>query len=168
MITIIQPGDIAELAALAGITLTTRQAVLAGHGMSQGPDGGWAALRVRVQAGDSRVATIRELAGLFMLDERVLHVCPVYIQARESFRSLLQCIDRAPELSRRISRLSQAAGAELIRTYRGGEIRFPAGSGRGCSADLAVLDSPGPGTEAAVLPCLAAGKNPQVWLMEGS
>jgi hypothetical protein len=136
--------------------------------MSQGPDGKWAALRVRVRAGDSRVATVRELAGLFMLDERVLHVSSGSVPAVETFRNLLQFIERAPELSRRISRLSKASGAELIRAYRGGEIVFTAGSGRGCRADLAVLSDPGPDTETAVLPCLAAGGNPQIWTMEGT
>lgn len=167
MIITLDDEDMTEMAAMAGIVLDEGQAALLAAGMRKGSDGKWAQSRVTVPGSQGDVTRVRELAGMFLLRERVLHVSARHAQSADEARRMTEIVTGRPELSRQVSRISRAHGAELIRTHQGGEILFTAGSGRGCRADLAVLSGPGPDTEAAVLPCLAAGNNPQIWTTEG-
>jgi hypothetical protein len=157
--------DAIELAATAGITLAPGEQEALSAAMAR-DDGRW--VQPRVNCGYSDVILARELAGLFLLDERILHVCPSRTQAGAAFERLYECVAREPELSRRVTRASKAAGMESLRTQAGGEIWFPSVSGsRGVSADLIVL-SGGTGYDnrvlTAVLPCSASRPDPQVWV----
>lgn len=161
-----EPAEYAiELAAQGGIILAPEEQEALSAAMARN-DGRW--VQPRVSCGYSDVILARQLAGLFLLDERILYVCHGRQRAREAFGCLLGCIERTPQLSRRVTRVSKAAGAESIRTQAGGEIRFPSPAGsHGVSADLIVL-SGGTGYDnrvlTAVLPCSASRPDPQVWV----
>lgn len=163
------PGDIAELAAMAGIVLDGEQSALLAAGMRKGSDGKWEQFQVTVPDGQDDVIRVRELAGLFLLGERVLHVSAGHAQSAEQARKMTEIVTGSPDLARRVTRVSRVHGAELIRTYRGGgEIRYMTPpSCRGYAADLIVF-RPGRNLDdkvlAAVLPCAAGRPDPQVWM----
>ena len=166
--TAITQEDATELAAMAGITLTAEQEALITAGMRTGSDGKRVQFQVKLPRGQAEVILVRELAGLFLLDERILHVSAGNIQSAGQARKITEIVTGSPELSRRVSRIRRANGAESIRTYQGSEIRFLTSlQARGYAADLLVF---GPGADrssriiAALIPCLAGRPDPQIWI----
>lgn len=158
-----EPSEAAiELAAQGGITLAPEEQDALSAAMAR-DDGRW--VQPRVSCGYSDVILARELAGLFLLDERILHVCSSRAGGRKAFGCLLGCIERTPELSRRVTRVTRVNGAASIRAQAGGEIRFLSPvSARGINADLAILGNPGPHAEEAVIPCLMNRPGSQLWV----
>lgn len=167
-------AEAVELAAMAGLDLDPWQGYGLAESLGEQPDGRWAAFEVgwvvARQNGKGGVLEARELAGLFLLGERlIIHSAHLFDTSLEAFRRLLALIEDTPELDRRVQRVSRAHGEEGIELQGGQRIRFrtrTSGGGRGFTADCLILD------EAmilrremmgALLPTLSARPNPQVW-----
>lgn len=162
-----------ELAEMAGLFLDDWQRLVLQHALGE-MDGGWAAFEVGVevsrQNGKGAILEARELAGLFLLGERLLiHSAHEFATSLEAFHRMLGLIESAPELQNRIRRVSRSHGEEGIELKGGQRIRYKtrtAGGGRGFSCDCLILDEAMNIPErmhAALLPTLSARPNPQVW-----
>jgi hypothetical protein len=168
MIITLDDEDMTALAAMAGITLDEGQAALLAAGMRKGSDGKWAQFQVTVPGSQGAVTRVRELAGLFLLRERVLHVSAGHAQSAEEARKMTGIVTGRPDLARKVTRVSRVHGGERITVDGGGEIRYMTPpSCRGYAADLIVF-RPGRNLDdkvlAAVLPCAAGRPDPQIWM----
>lgn len=163
-----------DLAAMAGLHLDPWQAFVLEHSLTERADGRWAAFEVGLevprQNGKGSILEARELAGLFLLGERlIIHSAHQFDTSLEAFRRLLWLIEETPELARKVKRVSRAHGEEGIELTSGQRVRFRTrtkGGGRGFTGDLLILDEAMILPEAAhgaLLPTLSARPNPQVW-----
>jgi hypothetical protein len=169
-------GDEAvDLCRMAGLVLDPWEEFVLRHSLGEGPDGKWAAFLVGLvvarQNGKGAILEGRELAGLFLLMERlIIHSAHEFATSAEHFRRLLYLIEDNPEFSRRVKKVSRSHGEEGIELNGGQRIRFKTrtkGAGRGFSADLLVLDEAmhlAESSVGAMLPTLSARPNPQVWM----
>lgn len=167
-------AEAVDLAAMAGLELDPWQALVLEHSLSERPDGKWAAFEVGIvisrQNGKGSIEEARELAGLFLLGERlIIHSAHQFDTSLEAFRRLLFLVENTPELSRKVKRVSRAHGEEGIELTSGQRVRFRTrtkGGGRGFTADCLILDEAMILPEAAIgaiLPTLSARPNPQVY-----
>jgi len=168
-------GDEAvDLAAMAGLDLDPWQQYVLRNSLGERADGKWAAFEVGLvvsrQNGKGSILEARELAGLYLLGERlIVHSAHRFDTSLEAFQRLLNLIEAAPELSRRVKRVSRSHGEEGIELDNGQRIRFrtrTAGGGRGFTADCIILDEAMVIPDAmlrALLPTLSARSNPQIW-----
>lgn len=163
-----------ELACLAGLDLDPWQQFILTNSLGERPDGKWSAFEVGVvvsrQNGKGGLLEARELAGLYLLSERlIIHSAHQFDTSIEHFRRLLALIEETPSLSKRVKRVSNAHGNEGIELKSGQRIRFRTrtkGGGRGFTGDCLVLDEAmdiPESTHGALLPTLSARPNPQVW-----
>lgn len=162
-----------ELAASAGLVLDEWEAEVLRRSLTRVGDR-WAAFEVGVvvprQNGKGSILEARELAGLFLLEERLqIHSSHQFDTSLEAFRRLEWLIEDTPELSKRVKRISRAHGEEGIELKGGYRIRFRTrtkGGGRGFSSDCLILDEAmflPEFAHGALLPTLSARPNPQVW-----
>lgn len=167
-------AEAVELAASAGLVLDPWQALVLEHGMGVRDDAKWSAFEVGVvvsrQNGKGGILEARELAGLFLLDERfIVHSAHQFDTSLEAFRRLLMLIEDTPDLDARVKRVSRSHGEEGIELLGGQRIRFRTrtkGGGRGFSCDCLILDEAmflPEASHGALLPTLSARPNPQVW-----
>jgi phage terminase large subunit-like protein len=137
-------------------------------------NGKWSAFEVGLvvprQNGKGSILEARELAGLFLFDERlILHSAHEFKTAAEAFRRVLELVQNTPDLERRVQKVRTSHGDEGIELRNGARLRFVArstGSGRGFSGDLIIMDEAynlGAKAMAALLPTLSARPNPQLW-----
>lgn len=163
-----------ELAEMAGLRLDPWQASVLESALGERSDGKWAAFEVGLvaprQNGKDAILEARELAGLFLLGERmIIHSAHQFDTSLEHFRRLLFLIESTPDLDRRVMRVSRSHGEEGIELRGGQRIRFRTrtkGGGRGFTGDLLLLNEAMIYSEAAhgaLLPTLSARPNPQVW-----
>lgn len=163
-----------ELCAAFGIDLDPWQQHVLMASLGERADGGWAAFEVAVvvsrQNGKGEILLARQLAGLFLLGERlIMHSAHEYKTAAEAFSRIKHVVEGSDELSRAVKTVRTSHGEEGIELRNGNRLRFVArskGSGRGFSADCVILDEAyelGPEQMAAMLPTLSARPNPQVW-----
>lgn len=163
-----------ELAAMAGLHLDPWQRLVLNHSLGERKDGSWAAFEVGLvvprQSGKDACLEARELAGLYLLGERLLiHSAHQFDTSLEHFRRILYLIENTPDLERRVQRVSRSHGEEGIELKGGQRIRFRTrtkGGGRGFSGDFLALNEAMELPEAtvgALLPTLSARPNPQVW-----
>ncbi|MGE0025719.1 MAG: terminase [Thermoleophilia bacterium] len=167
-------GDEAvELAQMAGLDLDLWQQLVLTHMLGERDDGKWAAFEVGLnvprQNGKGGLLEARELAGLFLLGERlIVHTAHEFATADEAFRRLLMLIEQTPELDQRVMSVSRAHGKEGIELRGRQRIRFRTrtkGGGRGFTGDCLIYDECMILDDAAVgatLPTLSARPNPQV------
>ncbi len=167
-------GDLAvELAAAQGLVLDDWQRWFLEQAMGIRDDGSWAALSVLLlvprQNGKGSILEARELAGLFLLEEELLlHSAHEFKTCGEAFRRLWSLI-RDSELEGSVKNAYFANGKEAIELYSGQRIKFvarSAGSGRGFTGDLVVLDEAYALTDThmtAITSTLSARPNPQIW-----
>lgn len=162
-----------ELARSAGLELDEWQAFVLERALGQ-VDGRWAAFEIGVevsrQNGKGAILEARELAGLFLLEERlVIHSAHQFDTSLEAFRRLLWLIEETPDLDKQVKRVSRSHGEEGIELRNGCRIRFRTrtkGGGRGFSSDCLILDEAmvlAESSHGALLPTLSARPNPQVW-----
>lgn len=168
-------GDEAvELSRLAGLHLDEWQEFVIRHALGERGDGKWAAFEVGLcvprQNGKGGILEARELAGLFILGERlIIHSAHQFDTSLEAFGRLLSLIEETPDLAKRVQRVVRSHGEEGITLKGGQRIRFRTrtkGGGRGFSADCVILDEAmfmPETTHAALLPVVSARENPQVW-----
>lgn len=163
-----------DLARFAGLILDPWQAFVLEHSLAERSDGRWASrdvgLVVPRQNGKNAILEARELAGLFLLGERlIVHTAHEGATAGESMRRLEELIEAVPEFSRRVKAFWHANGKEAIELMDGARIRFRTrtkGGGRGFSADCVIFDEAmilPDSTLGALLPTLSARPNPQVY-----
>lgn len=163
-----------DLARMAGLDLDDWQQFVLEQALGEREDGRWAAFEVAVvvsrQNGKGAILEARELAGLFLLDEKlIIHSAHQFDTSLEAFRRLLALIEGTPDLVRRVKRVSRAHGEEGIELVTGQRIRFRTrtkGGGRGFSGDCLILDEAmiiPESSHGALMPTLSARPNPQVW-----
>lgn len=168
-----------DLAASAGVFLDDWQALVLEQSLGLRGDGKWSSFEVAVnvarQNGKNEIALARELAGLFLLGEKlVIHSAHEFKTSTEHQRRVEEVIRDTPELHRRVKPrgYKHSHGEESIELRSGQRIRFMTrtkGGGRGHTGDLVVLD------EAMILPAAMVGAlmptlsarsvlgNPQLW-----
>jgi hypothetical protein len=163
-----------ELAAVAGLILDPWQQAILIDSLGERDDGKWAAFEVGLcvprQNGKNAIIEARELAGLFLFDEKLItHTAHQFDTSLEAFRRLLILLESAPELEQQIKRVSRSHGDEGIELKNGARVRFRTrtrGGGRGFSGDLMILDESmiiAEAAMAALIPTLSARPNPQLW-----
>ncbi len=168
--------DAVALARMAGLDLDPWQAYVLEQSLGERGDGLWAAYEVALivarQNGKGSVLEARELAGLFLFGERlILHSAHEFKTAADAYRRIKGLIQSTPELDRQVARngYRNAHGNEGIELRDGRSLRFvarTAGSGRGFSTDLVILDEAYNLTDAqmsALQPTLTTSPNPQLW-----
>lgn len=137
-------------------------------------DGKWSALEVGVdvarQNGKGSILEARELAGIFAFGEKlIIHSAHLVDTSLEAMERLLDLLEEAPDLKRRILRVVRTNGREGIIFDTHQRIRFRTrtkGGGRGFTADCLLLDEAmflPEANIAALFPTLSARPNPQVW-----
>lgn len=168
-------GDEAiELAAAAGLRLDPWQQEILRHALGERADGSWAAFEIALivsrQNGKGALLEARELAGLFLLEEKlILHSAHEMKTATEAFRRIRDLVDNTDDLRRRVARVTLQRGDEGIELKGGARLRFVArsnGSGRGFSGDCVIMDEAYALTDGqmeAMLPTMSARPNPQIW-----
>ena len=165
-----------ELAALAGLQLDPWQQHILDVGLREREGGYWSAFEVAVnvprQNGKGGVIEARELAGLFLLGEKlILHSAHEFKTSIVAFRRIEQLVMGCPDLRKRVLRVRKTTGEEAIELVTGQVLRFLArsgGSGRGFTGDLNVLDEAmilGDDAMGALMPTMAAVPNPQIWYL---
>lgn len=163
-----------ELCDAVGVHLDPWQKHVLLGALGEKADGGWSAFEVALivsrQNGKGEVLLARQLAGLFLLGERlIMHSAHEYKTAAEAFTRIKQVVENNDELRRAVKTVRTSHGEEGIELRNGNRLRFVArskGSGRGFSADCVILDEAyelGPEQMAAMLPTLSARPNPQIW-----
>lgn len=162
---------------MAGLELDPWEEFVLVNALGEREGGKWAAFEVGVevsrQNGKGTLLEARELAGLFLLGERlIIHSAHQFDTSLEAFRRLEDLIDGCEDLSRRVKRVSRSHGEEGIELLNRQRIRFRTrtkGGGRGFTGDCLILDEAMVLSEAfhgALLPTLSArsvNANPQVW-----
>jgi hypothetical protein len=167
-------AEAVELARVAGLGLDPWEEFVLANALGERPDGRWAAFEVGVvvsrQNGKGTILEARELAGLFLLGERlIIHSAHQFDTSLEAFRRLLMLVEETPDFDRRVKRVSRSHGEEGIELKGGQRIRFRTrtkGGGRGFSGDCLILDEAmilPESAHGALLPTLSARPNPQVW-----
>lgn len=162
-----------ELVEAAGLILDPWQKHVLERSLMQ-RDRRWAAFEIALvcprQNGKNGILEARELAGLFVLGERlIIHSAHLADTSREAFRRLDELIDANEWLSREVKHVWRTNGHEAIELKNGQRVRFRTrtkGGGRGFSGDCVIFDEAMVLTEAshgAILPVLSARPNPQVW-----
>lgn len=173
-----------DLAALAGLYLDDWQQWCLEEALRESPvrvampEGGhvnqWAAFEVAVivgrQNGKGSILEARQLAGLFLVRERLqVHTAHEFKTCFEHFLRVVNLIESTPDLDRQVMRIRRGAGEQAIELLSGERLRFLArsgGSGRGMSGDAVYLDEAfalTPAIMGALLPTLSARPNPQLW-----
>jgi phage terminase large subunit-like protein len=124
------------------------------------------------QNGKGAIIEARELAGLFLLGERlIVHTAHQFDTALEAFRRILYLIENTPDLDSRVQRVSRSHGEEGVELKGGQRLKFKArtkGGGRGFSGDCVILDEAMILPDAAMgalMPTLSARPNPQLWYL---
>jgi len=163
-----------ELAARAGLFLDPWQQLVLERSLGVRPDGRWAAFEVGLvvsrQNGKGSILEARELAGLFLLGERlIIHSAHQFDTSKEHFARLLALVESTPEFDRRVRKVSRTHGSEGITLNRGQRISFRTrtkSGGRGFTADCIVFDEAMDLEDtaiAALMPTLSTRPNPQIW-----
>lgn len=166
-------AEAVQLAREAGLVLDEWQAFVLEHALGR-RGSKWAAFEVGLvvprQNGKGSILEARELAGLFLLRERlIVHSAHQFDTSLEAFRRLLFLVEDNPDFSRRVKRVSRSHGEEGIELTNRQRIRFRTrtkGGGRGFSGDCVIFDEAMIFPEAshgAILPILSARPDPQAW-----
>lgn len=167
--------DAIDLAELAGMRLLPWQQMLIRASLGEKDSGGWAASSVCLitprQQGKNFVVYARELAGLFLLGERIIHTAHEFATADDGWRELKQIIE-ACDLDDECLHPHLHGGAEVsIRHKNGGFVRYRArgsGSMRGITRiNLVIADEAFALTDPQIgsfKPIQQAADRRQLWL----
>lgn len=163
-----------ELAAMAGLYLDPWQQFVLDQGLGERPDGKWSAFEVACniprQNGKGGIIEARELAGLFLLGERlILHSAHELKTSMEAMRRIENLLEGSDTLRPQVLRVRRKGGEECIEMKSGARLRFIArskGSGRGMTGDCNIMDEAmilGNDAMDALMFTMAAVPNPQIW-----
>lgn len=127
-------------------------------------------LVVSRQNGKGSILEARELAGLFLLGERlIIHSAHEFPTSLEAFERVLGLIENTPDLWAEVAFVKHSHGEEGIFLKNGQKLRFKArtkSGARGFTADCVILDEAmilGTAQVAAMMPTVSARPNPQIW-----
>lgn len=162
-----------ELSAQAGLILDPWQQLFMNDALGERADGKWAAFEAAIivarQNGKGGIFEARALAGLFLLDERlIMYSAHEFKTAQEMFKRIEELIAGTSSMRRRVKRVLRSKGEEGIELVTGQRLRFFArstGSGRGFSGDCNIWDEAQQLGEApvdAMMPTMSARPNPQL------
>jgi hypothetical protein len=165
-----------ELAAHAGLDLMPWQQHVLDVGLRERDDGQWAAfencVNVPRQNGKGGIIEARELAGLFLLGERlIIHSAHEFKTSRVAFQRIQSLILGCPDLRKRVKRMLNNTTETSITLVTGQSLQFIArsgGSGRGWTGDCNILDEAmilGDDAMGALMPTMSAVENPQLWYL---
>lgn len=163
-----------DLAARAGLILDPWQQFILDQGMREDAAGDWAAFEVCCniprQNGKGGVIEARELWGLFIGGERlILHSAHQFKTSKVAFRRIVALIRGCPDLHKRVKAYRFTTGEESVELHDGAILQFIArsgGSGRGFTGDCNIMDEAmylGDDAMDALMPTMAAIRNPQLW-----
>jgi hypothetical protein len=161
---------------MAGLQLDPWQAFALHVGLGERLDGRWSAFEVAInvarQNGKGGIIEGRELAGLFLLPEKlILHSAHEFKTAKEAFLRIVTLVTNCDALRRRVKRVRQTTGEEAIELLDGTRLRFLArsgSSGRGFSGDCNIMDESmilGDDAMGALMPTMSARPDPQLWYL---
>lgn len=175
-----------ELCASAGLHLDPWQQAIITDQLGLRPGGTWASfecgLWVPRQNGKGGCIEARKLAGLFLMEERLItYSAHQFKTAQEHFLRMKQLVEGSADLSRQVKRIFDAHGKEGIHLYGTGKNRLTGirrllyvarsrSSGRGFTGVTNLLDEAQELTDAehsALLPTMSAMSmtgNPQILL----
>lgn len=171
--------DAVDLAAVTGLYLDEWQAEVVRTSLTfkgSDPEASKFAARqmcllVPRQQGKNVCLEARELAGLFLLNEKtILHTAHEFRTAQASFKRLRERIEAAPVLEPEKIRFRNSGAETSILTPGGSYAVFTprtAGAGRGLSVDLLIIDEAYALTAdqaSALRPTQNAVSRPQLWL----
>lgn len=168
------------IAAEAGLDLDPWQRLVLRDGLGERADGSWAAFEAAMivarQNGKGGVFEARVLAGLFLLDERlILYSAHEFKTAQEMFRRIEDLISGTAKFRKRVKKIDRTRGEEGIELLptpqcpKGQRLRFVArstGSGRGFTGHCNIWDECQHLSNASVdalMPTMSAIPNPQLW-----
>jgi hypothetical protein len=165
-----------ELAEMAGLDLFPWQQHVLDVGLRERADGKWAAFEVAVnvprQNGKGAVIEARELAGLFLLGERlIIHSAHEFKTSKVAFQRIEALIYGCPDLRKRVLRVRNNTNETSITLVTGQVLQFLArsgGSGRGFTGDCNIMDECmilGDDAMGALMPTMSAIPNPQLWYL---
>lgn len=174
--------DAAELASAYGLPPDPWQSLVLNGWLGRRADGKWASprcgLSVSRQNGKNALIEMRELFGMVMLGETIVHSAHEVKTARKAFKRLQHFFGEKaddpralfPELNALVTSVRNANGQEAIYLENGGSVEFVArskGSGRGFTVDVIVMDEAQELSDdalAALLPTRSAAplQNPQL------
>ncbi|MFJ2733692.1 terminase [Streptomyces sp. NPDC087317] len=163
-----------DLAAHAGLDLLPWQQHALDVGLREREDGQWSAFECCVnvprQNGKGGIIEARELAGLFLLGERlIIHSAHEFKTSRVAFQRIQSLILGCPDLRKRVKRMLNNTTETSITLVTGQSLQFIArsgGSGRGWTGDCNILDEAmilGDDAMGALMPTMSAVENPQLW-----
>jgi hypothetical protein len=166
-----------DLASIAGVELDEWEAGVLADSMRLDAIGRWVARECGVvvarQNGKGEILMVRQIAGLFVLGERLqIHSAHEFKTCYEHFRRVKDLIEHCPLLADEllpVTGVRTGAGDQAIETRSGNRLRFIARSrtsGVGFSADTVYLDEAfvlDDTTMGALLPTLSARPNSQLW-----
>lgn len=164
----------AQLSARAGLVLDPWQRLWLDVAMGERADDSWAASEVGAivsrQNGKNGTVEARELYGLTVLDEEIIHTAHLFKTTRESFNRLLALVEADPDIRDLLTyRVASPASGYEMRFRHGGRISFIARSrtsGRGLTGDLLVFDEAqdlSDEMQEALLPTISARPGSQAW-----
>lgn len=167
--------DTIELSRSCGLILDPWQELVTRRGLGFREDGLFAAMEVGLnvarQNGKNAIVEARELAGLFLLGERMItHTAHLQDTSMEAMRRLLECIEEGG-LEDQVKAVRRTNGQEGIELKTGQRIRFrtrTSGGGRGFSGDCVVFDEAmflQQFFHGALFPIVSARPNPQFWYL---
>lgn len=165
--------DACRLAESAGVVLDDWQQMCLDTMLARRADNTWASGEwcnvVSRQNGKGEIILVRQLAGLYLLDEDlILSSAHEFRTANEAFLRIVAVVENTPHLKAEVRSIRYANGEQGIELRSGQRLKFVArtrGGGRGMSADCVILDEAynlGDDQMAALLPTLSARPNPQV------
>lgn len=109
----------------------------------------------------------RELYGMVVLKERILHTAHEVRTSKAHFKRMCKYFEDVPDLKKMVKSISKTNGEEAIYLLNGAELRFVSRSkraARGFSSDLLVIDEAqelDSESYEAILPIISASPNPQ-------
>ena len=143
-------GDAGELADAYGLTPDPWQQLVLDDWLAYGDDDRYAhktcCLAVPRQNGKNGVLEVRELYGMTVEGEKILHTAHEVKTARKAFERLLSFFENEhdyPELAEAVKVIRKTNGQEAIILHNGGSIEFSArskGAARGFTVDIVVCD----------------------------
>jgi phage terminase large subunit-like protein len=171
--------EIRQVLAWADLILDDWQESFLFDALRTGYDGKWAAFEVTGvvprQNGKGGIEEARQLAGLFVLGERLqIHTAHEFKTCSEHFLRVKGLVEGSDKLMQQVRIIRTGAGEQSIELHTGERLRFVArsrSSGRGFSGDVVYFDEAFKlpvATVGSVLPILSARPNPQTWYMSSA
>lgn len=166
--------EFVDLAAACGVVLDGWQRDVLDDGLAERADGSWAASEVDLiasrQNGKNGILEVRELGGLVLLGEWIIHTAHLFKTTMESFERLYALVEANADVKDfLVSKHASPASGYTMRFRGGGRISFIArsrSSGRGLTGDVLVFDEAqdlNDEAQGALLPTISARPGAQSW-----